>query len=41
VIRGTHWWSGDMRLTPGAKRRLTNAAREILKFRHSWRAAAM
>ena len=41
VTRGTHWWSGDMRLTPGAKRRLTNAAREILKFRHSWRAAAM
>ena len=38
VTRGTHWWSGDMRLTPGAKRRLTNAAREILKFRHSWRA---
>ena len=26
VTRGTHWWSGDMRLTPGAKRRLTNAA---------------
>ena len=41
VTRGTHWWSGDRRLTPGAKRRLTNAAREILKFRHSWRAAAM
>ena len=39
VIRGAHWWSGDMRLTPDAKRRLTNAAREILKFRHSWRAA--
>ena len=38
---GTHWWSGDMRLTPGAKRRLTNAARKILNFRHSWRAAAM
>ena len=40
VIRGTHWWSGEMRLTPDAKRRLTNAAREILKFRHSWRATA-
>ena len=33
VTCGTHWWSGDMRLTPGA--------REILKFRHSWRAATM
>ncbi len=39
VIRGTHWYSGDLRLTPAAKRRLTNAAREILKFRHSWRAS--
>ena len=41
VTRGTHCWSGDLRLTPSARRRLTNAAREILKFRHSWRVAAM
>ena len=41
VTRGTRWWSGDLWLPSGAKRRLTNAAREILKFRHFCRAAAM
>ena len=39
VTRNPHWWSGDQRLTSTEKRLLTNAARKILHFKHSWAAS--
>ena len=39
VLRGNHWWSRGRRLTPAMKSLLTQAAREILHFEHSWTVA--
>ena len=38
-LRDNHWWSRGRRLTPAMKQRLTQAAREILHFEHSWTVA--
>ena len=38
-LHGNHWWSGERRLTPAMKALLTQAAREILHFEHSWKVA--
>ena len=38
-LHGNHWWSRGRRLTPAVKQLLTQAAREVLHFEHSWTVA--
>ena len=38
-LRDNHWWRRGRRLTPAEKQLLTQAAREMLHFDHSWTVA--